>query len=122
MKRFNKKIAAIVGTSLLAVGLVAFPALADSSQGLGGGWFSQMQTLMNQNFTPAQQQEFMSSQAMQDLHNSPQMQEAMQSQDFGRMQALMNSDRELKAEIGAENVAKMNQMMGQFNGQFNSLK
>ncbi|GAB6171890.1 hypothetical protein JCM15765_13680 [Paradesulfitobacterium aromaticivorans] len=122
MKKLNKKIVAIVGTSLLAVGLVAFPALADSSQDLGGGWFSQMQTLMNQNFSPAEQQEFMSSQAMQDLHSSPDMQQAMQSQDFGRMQSLMNSDRELKAQIGAENVAKMNQMMGQFNGKFNSSK
>ncbi|MHB1404490.1 MAG: hypothetical protein ACYCV0_02740 [Desulfitobacteriaceae bacterium] len=59
---------------------------------------------------------------MQELHNSPDMQQAMQSQDFGRMQALMNSDRELKAEIGAENVAKMNQMMGQLNGQFKFCK
>lgn len=120
MKKLNKKIVAIVGTSLLAVGLVAYPALADTSKGLGSGWFSQMQILMNQNFTSAEQQEFMSSQAMQELHNSPDMQQAMQSQDFGRMQALMNSDRELKAEIGAENVAKMNQMMGQLNGQFKS--
>ncbi|KJR47333.1 hypothetical protein UF75_2325 [Desulfosporosinus sp. I2] len=32
------------------------------------------------------------------------------------MQSLMNSDQELKKEIGAQNVSKMNQMMGQLQG------
>jgi len=54
----------------------------------------------------------MNSSAMQSLRNSP----AMQSGDFGRMQSLMNSDQELKAQIGAQNAAKMNQMMGQLQG------
>ena len=114
MTGFNKKIAAVLGTTVVALSLMALPALADN--GTGSGWFTQMRTSMNQIFTPAQQQQFMNSSAMQALHNSPDMQQAMQSGEFGRMQSLMNSDQELKAQIGPENVAKMNQMMGQFQG------
>ena len=99
---------------VVVLGLIALPALADN--GTGTGWAAQMRTLMNQTFTPAQQQQFMNSSAMQSLHNSPEMQEAMQSGDFGSMQSLMNSDQEVKSQIGAQNVAKMNQMMGQLQG------
>lgn len=55
---------------------------------------------------------------MHNLHNSPEMQQAMQDQDFDRMQSLMNLDQQPKKEIGAQNVGKMNQMMGQLQGCF----
>lgn len=115
MKTLRSKLGMVVGTAVLAVGLMALPALADTSSNPIGSWFANMQTLMSQTFTPEQHQEFMSSPAMQELHNSPEMQQAMQEQDFGRMQSLMNEDQELKKEIGAQNVGKMNQMMGQTN-------
>lgn len=120
MKKLNKKAIAILGTAIVALGVMAIPALASS--GGSGNWFSQMHTLMNQTFTPAQQQQFMNSSAMQDLHNSQAMQDAMQNQDFGKMQSLMNSDQALKQQIGPDNVGKMNQMMGQLQGQYQSLK
>ncbi len=120
MKKFKSKLRLAVGTAVIAVGLIAIPALADTASNSDGSWFSKMQTLMSQTFTTEQQQQFMSSPAMQGLHNSPAMQEAMQEQDFGRMQSLMNSNQELKKEIGAQNVGKMNQMMGQLQGMYNS--
>jgi len=41
MKKFSKKITAIVGTAALAVGLVALPALAGTTE-QGNGWVAQM--------------------------------------------------------------------------------
>lgn len=120
MKKLRTKLGVAVGTAVIAVGLMALPALADTTSNSNGSWFAKMQTLMSQTFTPEQRQEFMSSPAMQNLHNSPEMQQAMQNQDFGRMQSLMNSDQELKKEIGAQNVGKMNQMIGQFQGRYQS--
>ncbi|MDI6879664.1 MAG: hypothetical protein QMC95_14530 [Desulfitobacteriaceae bacterium] len=112
MKKFNKKLTAIVGTAVVAVGLMALPAFAGTAQGQGNGWFGQMRSAMNQTFSPAQQQQFMSSPAMQSLHNSPAMQQAMQDGDVSTMQGLMNSDPALKAQIGQENIDKMNGFMG----------
>ncbi|WP_088187873.1 hypothetical protein [Desulfosporosinus sp. FKA] len=120
MRKLTTKLGVTVGTAVLAVGLMALPVLADTTTNSDGSLFSKMQTLMNETFTPQQQQQFMSSPAMQDLHNSSDMQQAMQNQDFGRMQSLMNSDQELKKEIGAQNVGKMNQMMGQLQGMYQS--
>ena len=88
----------------------------------GTNWFGQMRNMMNQTFTPEQQQQFMNSSAMQELHNSSEMQQAMEDGDFGKIQFLMNSDQELKAQIGPENVAKMSQMMGQLQGMMRSEK
>lgn len=114
MKNFNKKLVAIVGTAVAAVGIMALPAFAGTAQGQGNGWFSQMRTLMNQTFTPTQQQQFMSSPAMQNLHNSTAMQEAMQKGDVSTMQGLMNSDPALKAQLGQENIDKMNGFMNSY--------
>ena len=120
MKKLRSKLGVAVGAAVIAVGLMALPVLADTTSDSNGTWFAKMQTLMSQTFTPEQHQQFMSSPAMQDLHNSPEMQQAMQEQDFGRMQSLMNSDQKLKKEIGAQNVGKMNQMMGQLQGMYQS--
>ena len=119
MKKPSKKLVAIIGATALALGLTVLPALADTT---GSNWFSQMQSLMYQTFTPAQQQQIMNSSAMQNLHNSSSMQQAMSNGDFGKMQSLMNSDQELKQQIGANNVAKMNQMMGQLQGMYSSAR
>ena len=122
MEKLKVKLGIAAGTAVLAVGLTALPALASTPSSDNGSFFSKMQTLMSQTFTPQQRQQFMSAPAMQSLHNSPDMQQAMQDQDFGRMQSLMNSDPELKKEIGAQNVGQMNQMMGQLQGAYQSGK
>ncbi|MHB1652909.1 MAG: hypothetical protein ACYCVD_10600 [Desulfitobacteriaceae bacterium] len=111
MKKLNKKIGAIVGTVVLGISIMALPALADTQSGQGNGWLAQMQSYMSQTFSPAQHQQFMNSSAMQNLHNSTVMQQAMQSGDIGKMQSLMNSNPALKAQIGQENIDKMNQIM-----------
>lgn len=109
MKKFWKKIM-IVGTATLAIGLMALPALAGTSQ-QGSGWMGQMQSFMQQTFTPGQHQMLMNSTAMQNLHNSAEMQKAMQTGDVKGMQDLMNSDPAVKAQIGQDNLDKMNQFM-----------
>lgn len=55
----------------------------------------------------------MNSTSMQNLHNSSSMQNAMQTGDGKTMQNLMNSDTTLKAQIGQDNLDKMNQFMSQ---------
>ncbi|WP_088186451.1 hypothetical protein [Desulfosporosinus sp. FKA] len=116
MKKLTKKITTIVGTATLAVGLMALPALAGTTQGQDHGWVGQMQNFMQQTFTPAQHQTLMNSSAMQNLHNSAAMQKAMQTGDVKSMQDLMNSDPAVKAQIGQDNLNKMNQFMSQFQG------
>lgn len=113
----NKKIGTVIGGAVLAVGLMALPALANSPQNPGNGWYDQMRSFMNRTFSPAQHQQFMSSGAMQNLHNSAGMQQAMQSGDINKMQELMNSDSNLKAAIGQENLNKMNQFMSNYQQQ-----
>ncbi|MDR3543288.1 MAG: hypothetical protein P4L69_20355 [Desulfosporosinus sp.] len=107
MKKFSKKIMAIVGTATLAVGLMALPALAGTTQQQGNNWFSQMQAFMQNSFLPKQHQELMNSQAMQNLHNST----AMQESNITAMPNLMNSDPAVKAQLGKDNLAKMNPIM-----------
>ncbi|MBC2726132.1 hypothetical protein [Desulfosporosinus sp.] len=111
MKKFSKKFTAIIGTAVLAVGLVALPALAGTTQQQGNGWVAQMQGFMQQTFSPEQHQELMNSKEMQNLHNSQEMQNAMQSGDVKAMQDLMNSDPNVKAQMGQDNLDKMNQFM-----------
>lgn len=50
MKKFSKKITAILGTATLAIGLMALPALAGTTQQQGSGWTGQMQNYMQQTF------------------------------------------------------------------------
>lgn len=111
MTNFSKKVTAIVGTATLAVGLMAFPVLAGTNQQQGNGWVGQMQGFMQKTFSPGQHQTIMNSTAMQNLRNSPGMQKAMQTGDVKTMQKLMNSDPTVKAQIGQDNLDKMNQFM-----------
>ncbi len=111
MKKFSKKFTAILGTAALAVGLVALPAVAGTTQQQGNGWVAQMQGFMQQTFSQEQHQELMNSQEMQNLHNSQEMRNAMQSGDVKIMQDLMNSDPNVKAQMGQDNLDKMNQFM-----------
>lgn len=85
MKKLTKKITTIAGAATLAVGLMALPALADTSQQQRGGWIGQMQ-------------------------------KAMRDGDFSKMQELMNSDSALKAQMGQENLNKMNEFMSNHGG------
>ena len=117
MKRLATRlgITAGIGATAIAVTAMTFPVFAGVST--DSSWFTKMQSFMSQAFTSQQRQQFMGSSAMQELHNSPAMQQSMQQRDFGQMQALMNSDQALKDQIGAQNVARMNQMMGQLRGE-----
>ncbi|WP_366557077.1 hypothetical protein [Desulfosporosinus sp. BICA1-9] len=76
----------------------------------------QMQGFMQQTFSPGQHQTLMDSTAMQDLHNSTGMQNAMQTGDVKAMQDLMNSDPNVKAQMGQDNLDKMNQFMNNYGG------
>ena len=116
MKKFSKKITAIVGTATLAIGLMALPALVGTTQQQGKGIVGQMQGFMQQTFLPGQHQTLMNSTAMQNLRNSSGMQSAMQTGDVQTMQKLMNSDPVVKAQLGQNNLDKMNQFMTKFGG------
>ncbi|TGE32841.1 hypothetical protein [Desulfosporosinus sp. Sb-LF] len=116
MEKLSKKVTAILGTATLAVGLMALPALAGTTQQPGNGWVGQMQGFMQQTFSPGQHQALVNSPAMQNLHNSAGMQNAMQTGDVKAMQNLMNSDPAVKAQIGQDNLDKMNQFMSNAGG------
>lgn len=92
MKKLNRKITAIIGTATLAVGVMALPVLAGTNQQLNNGWLGQMQGFMQRTISPQQHQALMNSTAMQNL---------------------MNSDPVVKAQIGQDNLDKMNQYMSQ---------
>lgn len=93
MKKWSKKITTIAGTVTLVVGLMALPALASTTQEQSSAWVNQMQNFMQQTFTSGQHQTLMNSAAMQDL---------------------MNSHPDVKAQMGQDNLDKMNQFMNQF--------
>ena len=116
MNIFSKKVTAIIGTAALAVGLMALPALAETSQQQGSRWFGQMQGYMQKTFSPEQHQTLMNSTAMQNLRNSSEMQNARQTGDVKKMQELMNSNPVVKAQIGQDNLDKMNQFMSNSGG------
>ena len=111
MKKFSKKITAIIGTATLAIGLIALPALAGTTQQQGNGIVAQMQGFMQKTFSPGQHQTLMNSTAMQNLLNSSGMQNAMKTGNVKAMQDLMNSDPNVKAQMGQDNLDKMNQFM-----------
>jgi Spy/CpxP family protein refolding chaperone len=110
------KITAIVGAATLVVGLMALPALAGTTQPQVSGWVGQMQGFMQQTFSPSQHQTIINSTAMQNLRNSAGMQKAMQTGDVKAIQDLMNSDPNVKAQIGQGNLDKMNQFMSNSGG------
>ena len=116
MKKLSKKVTAIIATATLAVGLMALPALAGTDQQQGSGWFGQMQGYMQKTFSPEQHQAIMNSTEMQNLRNSPEMQNARQTGDVKAMQEIMNSDPAVKAQMGQENLDKMNEFMSNSGG------
>ncbi|TGE38216.1 hypothetical protein E4K67_09605 [Desulfosporosinus fructosivorans] len=116
MRRFNKKVTAIIATATLAVGLMALPALAETTRQQGDGWFGQMQGYMQKTFSPEQHQELMNSAEMQNLHNSEGMQKAMQTGDVTQMLEFMNLDSAVRAQMGQENLDKMNEIMSNSGG------
>jgi len=116
MRKFSKKITAILGTATLAIGLVALPAIAGTTEQQGNGWVAQMQGFMQQTFSSGEHQELMNSNEMQNLHNLQGMQDAMNMGDVKAMQDLMNSDLNIKAQMGQENLDKMNEFMNNSEG------
>ncbi|HBV85112.1 hypothetical protein [Desulfosporosinus sp.] len=111
MKKSSKKIITILGTATLAVVFIALPALAETTQQQGKGWFGKMHGYMQKTFSTEQHQALMNSTEMQSLHNSQVMQEAMQTGDIQKMQEFMNSDPAVKAQMGQENLDRMNEYM-----------
>jgi len=116
MKKLSKRLTAIVGTATLAIGLMALPALAETSQQQGNTWFGTMHGYMLKTFSSEQHQTLMNSTEMQNFHNSQGMQEAMQTGDVEKMRELMNSNPAVKAQMGQENLEKMNEYMSNFGG------
>lgn len=105
MKKLNKKAALILGTVVLALGAFTIPALADTT---------------NQN--PAGingMQSFMTSGAMQNVHNSTAMQDAMTTGDVSKMVNAMNTP-EIKSIMGEDLVNQMTQYMK--NGNFQAMR
>lgn len=114
MKKISKRITSILGTTTLAVGLLALPALAETTQQQGSSWFSKMHGYMQNNFFMEQHQTLMNSTEMQNFHNSQGMQSAMQSGDVRQMQELMNSDPTVRTHMGQENLDNMNEFMANY--------
>lgn len=105
MRKFlSKKTTAILGSAVLATGLIAFPVFAATSNDEGKNLLGQMQSFM----ASGQHQEIMNSSAMQNLHNSEVMQQAMKTGDIAKMQ---EGNPEVKALLGEETLNKMNQFM-----------
>lgn len=111
--KLYKKIMVLTSTVILGLGITVVPVLAQSDQ--VSGWFNHMQAAMGQYFTPQEQQSIKSPQAMQELHNSPDMQKAMQNSDVMTMQELMSSNQELKNELDQDTMDKMDNMMSNRN-------
>jgi len=86
------------------------------NQQQGNGWVGQTQGIMQNTFSPGQHQTLMNSTAMQNLANSSGMQNAMKTGDVKAMQELMNSDPSVKAQLGQENLDKMNQFISNSSG------
>jgi hypothetical protein len=111
-KMISKKTAAILASAVLATALIAIPVLATTSNVEGDSFFSQMQSFM----TSEKHLEIMNTSAMQNLHNSEAMKEAMKNGDVAKMQEAMNLNSEVKAILGEETLNQMNTFM-QENGQ-----
>jgi len=60
MKKFSKKITAILGTAMV-VGLMALPAVAGTEQQQANGWDGQMQGYMQETFSSEHHQTLMNS-------------------------------------------------------------
>lgn len=118
MNKINKKVAIILSSTALAFGIIAIPVLAASTN---------TETVNQANFLPmaedseiiqsledVSENNYMNIDAMQNVHNSEVMQEAMRSGDLENMREAMNSS-EIKAQLGEEVVDAMNQMMSNEN-------
>ncbi|MGE4272313.1 MAG: hypothetical protein AB7E31_05510 [Desulfitobacterium sp.] len=121
MNKLNKKAGLILGSVALVIGIIAVPVLADTTAGKAN----------QANLAPAEAvresiqsvegsnvNNYMNIGAMQNIHNSEVMQDAMKSGDFEKMRDAMNSP-EIKTQLGEEVVDAMNQMMS--NGSMNAM-
>lgn len=109
MRKFNKKPFAIIGAVILGLSIIALPALGDTTPGKGS-WFKQMNDLMNR-ITPEQHNALMKSDAMQEFHDSEQIQNTVKEGDFEEVKTLINSDDELKEQIGEDNLEALEEFM-----------
>ena len=106
MKKLDKKIALVLGSALLVVGLIAVPAFAKNDPS-----DTATNTTIPQNYSDMMNSNTqMNSPAMQNVYNSSAMQGAMNSGDFSQMQDAMNSS-EVKAQLGEDFVNQMNEVM-----------
>ena len=94
MKKLSKKVSILIGTAVIGLGLMAVPVFAETD---GQDFFGSMQS-------------FMGTEAMQSMHNSTAMQEAMSTGDISKMAEAMNTP-EFKSIMGEEHVNQMTEYM-----------
>lgn len=88
MKKINKKVTVILGTVVLALGVLAIPALAETTTQTPMGIMGKMQSFMN----------------------SETMQEAMTTGDVNKMAEAMNTP-EMQEIMGEEHINQMTEVM-----------
>lgn len=70
MRQFNKKTLAVIGTLVLGLSIIAYPALADTTTEKES-WFNQMNQFMSGEGSPEAIEEFMNSDEFLDMHDNP---------------------------------------------------
>ncbi|MEL1134666.1 hypothetical protein AAC978_05710 [Desulfitobacterium sp. THU1] len=121
MKKYNKSALLILSSTALALGIIAIPVLAGTNTEIANQENFAPVAAANESIQSVEDtpvNNYMNIDAMQNVHNSEVMQEAMKSGDFEKMREAMNSS-EIKAQLGEEVVDAMNQMMS--NGNMNAM-
>ncbi len=70
MRKFNKKTLTVIGTVVLGLSIIAFPALADTTTEKES-WFNQMNQFMSGEKSPEAIEEFINSDEFLDMHENP---------------------------------------------------
>ncbi|BAE86311.1 hypothetical protein DSY4522 [Desulfitobacterium hafniense Y51] len=123
MKKLNTKTGLILSSAALALGILAVPVFADTNTettnqvNLAPMAAVTENTQTVENTQPVDnntKNNYMNLDAMQNMHESTVMQEAMNSGNVDKMKEAMNSP-EIKAQLGEDAVNAMNQMMSNEN-------
>ncbi|MGI1658718.1 MAG: hypothetical protein ACRKFN_07070 [Desulfitobacterium sp.] len=113
MNKLNKKAGLILGSATLVIGIIAVPVLAGTTTEIANQANLAPVAVVSENIQSVEGSNvnnYMNIGAMQNMHDSEVMQDAMKSGDFEKMREAMNSP-EIKAQLGEEVVDAMNQMM-----------
>ncbi|AGA68655.1 hypothetical protein Desdi_1140 [Desulfitobacterium dichloroeliminans LMG P-21439] len=135
MKKLNAKAGLILSSAALALGILAVPVFAGTNTETANQANLAPMAAVTDNTQPVENTQpvdnttknnYMNVEAMQNMHESTVMQEAMNSGNVDKMKEAMNSP-EIKAQIGEDAVDAMNQMMSNenmnamHNGNMNSM-